>query len=231
MNDIVQLGFGRDFATPYAALINFLTTESNHIENVSVTDAQLQRLLRYSKVPSNVNMEHAIVARNLFWTTRKVVEDALNDACLTIEYLVGLLHMMAGGTHNFLLLPETFDGVRDTCVSIGGKELNQEQPVITQQLNHLLKNYENASALTVEDIAECHIEFEKVHPFVDFNGRIGRLIMLHQSIQAGMKPATIMTRDKEEYYQVFDMPLPEGITQLTKLIGRACVAEDIYFTN
>ena len=55
-----------------------------------------------------------------------------------------------------------------------------------------------------EDIRQAHIAFETIHPFVDGNGRTGRMIMNKQRIDAGMDPLCIYAKDRWDYYAWFE---------------------------
>lgn len=52
-------------------------------------------------------------------------------------------------------------------------------------------------------IKAAHIAFEKIHPFVDGNGRTGRMIMNHQRVTAGLQPLCILASERQDYYRWF----------------------------
>jgi Fic family protein len=53
--------------------------------------------------------------------------------------------------------------------------------------------------MSLEEIAQFHIEFEQIHPFADGNGRIGRLLMAFQCIQNDLVPPLILNDNRREY--------------------------------
>jgi Fic family protein len=61
---------------------------------------------------------------------------------------------------------------------------------ISNDLENLLYRFDS-NAMSLENIAEFHILFERVHPFADGNGRVGRLIMAFQAIQNNIVPPLI----------------------------------------
>lgn len=64
-------------------------------------------------------------------------------------------------------------------------------------------------ANTEQTIKEAHVAFEKVHPFIDGNGRSGRMIMNHQRVKAGLEPLCIEAAKRGDYYKWFhEDPLP-----------------------
>lgn len=54
--------------------------------------------------------------------------------------------------------------------------------------------------VTIEDIARFHVEFERIHPFQDGNGRVGRMIILKQCLDNNLIPIIILASDQEQYY-------------------------------
>ena len=56
----------------------------------------------------------------------------------------------------------------------------------------------------IEAISEFHMRFENIHPFIDGNGRTGRLIINFELIKAGLLPVNIKFKDRIKYYDCFD---------------------------
>jgi len=69
---------------------------------------------------------------------------------------------------------------------------------ISNDIENLLYRF-NSNNMSLEDIAEFHILFERVHPFADGNGRVGRLIMAFQAIQNNIVPPLIENEHRDEY--------------------------------
>ncbi len=72
---------------------------------------------------------------------------------------------------------------------------------VKQHIEILLKNYNNKENITLEDIIEFHYEFEKIHPFQDGNGRVGRLIMFKECLKNNIVPFIIEDKYKFFYYR------------------------------
>lgn len=69
---------------------------------------------------------------------------------------------------------------------------------ISNDIENLLYRF-NSNYMSLKDIAEFHILFERVHPFADGNGRVGRLIMAFQAIQNNIVPPLIENEHRDEY--------------------------------
>lgn len=75
--------------------------------------------------------------------------------------------------------------------------------MIANELENLLYRIPS-NKLTLLDIAEFHILFEKIHPFADGNGRVGRLIMAYQAIQNNIIPPLIKNEDRARYLEAIN---------------------------
>lgn len=96
---------------------------------------------------------------------------------------------------------------RNVPVQILGAAHTPPQPyLVPVQMEQLITNYEKMKQdkHIIEAIAEFHLCFEGIHPFIDGNGRTGRLILNLELIKAGMLPINIKFADRRKYYDCFD---------------------------
>lgn len=74
-------------------------------------------------------------------------------------------------------------------------------PEVPGKIHELIAEYNKKANITLKDIAKFHAEFEKIHPFQDGNGRVGRMILLKQCLDKNIVPVIISDDNKLEYYQ------------------------------
>lgn len=84
----------------------------------------------------------------------------------------------------------------------------QHEPVqpdlIQPMMEQLLTRYAESTEHIVTRLARFHIEFEGIHPFIDGNGRTGRLLVNLELMKAGYPPIDIKFTDRLAYYNAFD---------------------------
>lgn len=70
---------------------------------------------------------------------------------------------------------------------------------VEKDLNDLLKWYKKLNKVKLEDIIEFHVRFERIHPFGDGNGRVGRIIMFKECLKNNIIPFIVLDKDKSYY--------------------------------
>ena len=70
---------------------------------------------------------------------------------------------------------------------------------VERDLDELLKWYKSLTNKTIEDIIEFHVRFERIHPFGDGNGRVGRIIMFKECLKNNIMPFIVLDKDKPYY--------------------------------
>ena len=109
---------------------------------------------------------------------------------------------------HYLVLADKKDdrGVyRRVPVRIMGAHHEPVQPyLIMPKMEQLLRDYAASGDHIVTKLARFHIEFEGIHPFIDGNGRTGRLLVNLELMKAGYPPIDIKFTDRIAYYNAFD---------------------------
>ena len=83
---------------------------------------------------------------------------------------------------------------------VGGLKTTEPKNV-EKDMKKLLEWYESLKQITINEIIEFHAKFEKIHPFQDGNGRVGRIIAFKECLKNNIVPFIILDRDKLFYYR------------------------------
>ena len=203
-----------------------LTYNSNHMEGSRLTHDQT----RYIFETNTIGIENEII------NVDDVIETANHFRCIDIiidqakaplsEKLIKELHLtLKNGTSDsrkewfsvgdYKKLPNEVGGIETTAP--------EEVPV---KIRKLLAEYNSKRNKTIDDIINFHVNFERIHPFQDGNGRIGRLIMFKECLKYNIVPFIIEDNLKLYYYR----GLKEWNTQKGYLIDTCLTAQDKYKT-
>lgn len=123
-------------------------------------------------------------------------------------------------THAILMKHQDIDyrhkgNWRDVPVWIGSEKKNDPPLIIEEKIKQLCKKMMSKRKL---DPVKLHVEFEKIHPFIDGNGRMGRIIMnWHSIIRNGDKPITFTEAGRQTYYKIFQ---PKTEDKLERYMNR-----------
>lgn len=94
------------------------------------------------------------------------------------------------------------EGYRKIQVFIRGSEhIPPEPEKIPNLMNYYIYNYNNDEQDIYTKIAKYHIEFEKIHPFEDGNGRTGRLLLNYELLKNNLPPVVIAKEDRVKYFE------------------------------
>lgn len=78
--------------------------------------------------------------------------------------------------------------------------INTSSPAdVEKDIETLLEWYKSIENVTLEDIIEFHVRFERIHPFGDGNGRVGRIIMFKECLKNNILPFIVLDTDKPYY--------------------------------
>lgn len=114
---------------------------------------------------------------------------------------------------------------RENVVIAGASATPPDHLHLNEEMQGLMTWYESDTARelhVIERAAELHTRFVKIHPFVDGNGRTGRLLLNFELMKAGYPPAVIQKEDGLAYYDALDMACLDGkYDAITELVADA----------
>lgn len=177
-----------------------LTYNSNHIEGSRLSEDQTRLIFETNTIDAGegVPVDDIIEAVNHFRAIDYCIdmaEEPLN------EDIIKELHRILKQSTKGASLPWFAVGDYKTRPNmVGGIETAQPDEVATR-IRALLGEYEAKSEVDIYDIIRFHYEFERIHPFQDGNGRVGRLIALKECLRFGIVPFIIEDSKKMFYYR------------------------------
>ena len=171
---------------------------SNAIEGNTLTLRETDLVLRGLTIDQKSLKEHLEVIghKEAFDYVRQLVSE---NTQLSEEVIKNI--------HYLVLADKKADrGIyRRVPVRIMGAAYEPVQPyLIIPKMEELLEQYKKSKEDIVTKLACFHIEFESIHPFIDGNGRVGRLLINLELMKAGYPPIDIKFTDRLKYYEAFD---------------------------
>lgn len=98
----------------------------------------------------------------------------------------------------------------------GSSTLTTRYDKVPEEIFRICKEYEESKDDAIKKIAKFHMDFEHIHPFIDGNGRTGRLIMIAQAIKSNIKIHIITKEERNEYINILDKFDYVGLENLLK---------------
>lgn len=175
------------------------TYNSNAIEGNTLTLKETAMVLEGMTIDQKPLKDHLEVVghRDAFL----YVEDIAKDTKIS-EFVIKNIHSLV-----LLNRPEDKGTYRKIPVTIMGAYTEPVQPyMIEPRMSELLSENEKRKKKmhAIERISRFHLEFEGIHPFIDGNGRCGRLILNLDLIQNGYPAINVKFADRKKYYEAFD---------------------------
>ena len=171
-----------------------LTYSSNRMGSNRLTRNEVEQVYRTNKITTTfepVKVDDIIETINHFSAIRYVIEHIPDKLTQT---LIKKIH--------FILTYGTYADRKEKISSGSYRTRKSKMGIRASQIEttvaDLLKEYENEAA-TMECILDFHVRFEKIHPFEDYNGRVGRLIMLKECLRHGVVPFIIDDKHRGAY--------------------------------
>ncbi len=176
-----------------------LTYNSNHIEGSRLTHDQTRYIFETNTIGVEnevLNVDDVIETANHFRCIDLIIDHA--KAGLT-EKLIKEIHLiLKNGTSDSRKDWFAVGDYKRLPNEVGGIETALPEEV-ANKMKVLLGEYNSKAEKTFEDILDFHVKFERIHPFQDGNGRVGRLIMFKECLKYDIVPF-IIDEDLKLYY-------------------------------
>ena len=179
-----------------------ITHHSNAIEGTTLSYGETKELLELGHTAGHKPIGEQLVILGFAKAYDVVVREAGNKENLIDSSFIKDIHAIVF-EDALQVAPEyvsrPIGAYRVDERHIKGVDIKLSSPnMIANDIENLLFRMKSNN-LNLLDIAEFHILFERIHPFADGNGRVGRLLMAYQSIQNNIVPPLIKNDDREKY--------------------------------
>lgn len=178
-----------------------LTYNSNHIEGNRLTHDQTRYIFETNTIgigKDTVNVDDVIETVNHFRCIDTIIADAGKK--LTEKRIKELHLILKNGTSDSRKSWFAVGEYKRFPNEFGGKETVLPEHV-AKELIALLTRYNAIEKPVLRDIVHFHVCFERIHPFQDGNGRVGRLIMFKECLKHNIVPFIIDDGSKLYYYR------------------------------
>lgn len=178
-----------------------MTYNSNHIEGSRLTHEQTRYIYETNTVGVDgeaLNVDDIVETANHFRCIDMVIDRA--ELPLTEEFVNELHRTLKSGTTDSRLDYFAVGGYKRLPNTVGNSETAPPAEV-PAKMRALINAYNAKKDKTLEDLVQFHYEFERIHPFQDGNGRVGRLLLLKGCLQCGIVPFVIDEDLKFYYYR------------------------------
>lgn len=203
-----------------------LTYNSNHMEGSRLTRNQTRYIFETNTVGVEnevLNVDDVIETVNHFRCIDLVIDHA--DDILSEKFIKELHLTLKNGTSDSRKDWFAVGEYKKIPNEVGGMDTALLEEV-ADKMKTLLKEYNVIKEKRLEDILDFHVKFERIHPFQDGNGRVGRLIMFKECLKHNIVPFIIEDNLKLFYYR----GLKEWDNEKGYLTDTCLTAQDKYKT-
>ena len=201
-----------------------LTYNSNHIEGNRLTHDQTRYIFETNTIGVEnkvLNVDDVIETSNHFRCIDLIIDHAAST--LSEHFIKKLHHILKTSTSDSRKDWFTVGEYKRLPNEVGGMQTSLPEEV-ADKMKALLSDYNAVPKKTLDDILDFHVRFERIHPFQDGNGRVGRLIMFKECLKYNIVPFIIEENLKLFYYR----GLKEWYNEKGYLTDTCLTAQDKY---
>ena len=176
-----------------------LTYNSNHIEGSRLTKEQTRYIFETNTLgitSENTRIDDILETINHFRCIDYVIDHATDK--ITESHIKQLHLILKTNTSDSRKTWFAIGDYKRLANSVGEEETKQPQAV-HGQMKLLLADYHALNNVDFDNLLDFHVRFDRIHPFQDGNGRVGRLLLFWQCLQVGIAPF-IITEDLRLFY-------------------------------
>ncbi|MCG3026017.1 Fic family protein, partial [Helicobacter pylori] len=170
---------------------------SNRIEGSSLTYEQTAHIFDKSALITekneNIKLDDIFETINHFECVNHLLESYKEP--LNLEYFKTLHKILKNNCSDAII------GGFKKHPNFVGDSATTRPKLVKSELTNLVKNYQRNIEVSLENIIDFHVAFEKIHPFSDGNGRVGRLVMFKECLKNNIMPFIIENEHKAFYYR------------------------------
>ncbi|MBM6842186.1 Fic family protein [[Clostridium] spiroforme] len=203
-----------------------MTYNSNHMEGSRLTHDQTRYIFETNTIGVEnevLNVDDVIETVNHFRCIDMIIDHA--KSALTEKFIKELHRTLKSGTSDSRKDWFAVGDYKKLPNEVGGMETVLPEEV-AEKMKALLREYNAKSEKNFDDILDFHVKFERIHPFQDGNGRVGRLIMFKECLKYHIVPFIIEEDFKLFYYR----GLKEWDNEKGYLTDTCLAAQDKYKT-
>ena len=201
-----------------------LTYNSNHIEGSRLTHDQTRYIFETNTIGVEnevLNVDDVIETSNHFRCIDLIIDHAAST--LSEHFIKKLHHILKTGTSDSREDWFAVGEYKRLPNEVGGMQTSLPEEV-ADKMKALLSDYNAVPKKTLDNILDFHVRFERIHPFQDGNGRVGRLIMFKECLKYNIVPFIIEENLKLFYYR----GLKEWYNEKGYLTDTCLTAQDKY---
>ncbi|MCQ2386019.1 MAG: Fic family protein [Clostridia bacterium] len=177
-----------------------MTYNSNHIEGSRLTEDQTRRIFETNTLDAGdgIPVDDVLETVHHFRAMDYVIDCA--EEPLSEEIIKHLHDILKHDTKDSTLEWFAVGDYKKRANVVGGRETAKPKDV-PAKMKALLDTYNAKTSVTIQDVIAFHADFERIHPFQDGNGRVGRLVALKECFRHRIVPFIIEDSKKSFYYR------------------------------
>lgn len=172
-----------------------LTYHSNRIEGSTLTENETYKVLFENRAFKNKSLRGQLEAKNHQTALHVVFDQAVEKKPIAEKDILELHATLMNGVY-----PDAGGYRRHGVRILGTRVITANYLKIPQLMDALIRTINAKNTDTMNSCARAHAEFERIHPFGDGNGRVGRLLLHLMLLKKNLPPALIVQKNRQKYF-------------------------------